>query len=121
MADAEVEITAEKLLSLTQAAGIEGVEPVSCHEVMNTEIYLYTLFLYVYRIFSNKIWAQLYAKAMAGQNIHDLLTQVSTGGAAAGPAAAGPAAAAGEEAAVEEEKEEEKEESDEDMGMGLFD
>jgi large subunit ribosomal protein LP1 len=29
LADAEVEITAEKLLALTQAAGIEEVEPVS--------------------------------------------------------------------------------------------
>jgi large subunit ribosomal protein LP1 len=71
---------------------------------------------------SNKIWAQLYAKAISAQNIHDLLTQVSAGGASAGgAAAAAPSAAGGEAAAAEEEKEEEKEESDEDMGMGLFD
>lgn len=71
---------------------------------------------------SLQIWAQLYAKAIAGQDLPSLLTQFSAG-ASAGPAVAGGAAAAGASAAAEEEEEkvEEKEESDEDMGMGLFD
>ncbi|KAF7725779.1 hypothetical protein EC973_009396 [Apophysomyces ossiformis] len=91
--DDNVEITADKLQTLVKAAGIE-VEP---------------------------IWFSLYAKALAGQNLGELLMNVGTPGA--GPAVAGGAAAAGgaAEEAKEEEKEEEKEESDEDMGFGLFD
>ncbi|KAK9332548.1 60s acidic ribosomal protein-domain-containing protein [Lipomyces starkeyi] len=93
LADAEVEITSDKLLSLTKAAGVE-VEP---------------------------IWASLFAKALEGKDIKDLLTNVGAAGAA--PAAGAPAAgAAATEAAAEEvveEKEEEKEESDDDMGMFL--
>ncbi|KAF5097081.1 hypothetical protein D0Z03_001485 [Geotrichum reessii] len=95
LADAEVEITAEKLLTLVNAAGIQEVEP---------------------------IWVQLYAKALAGQNLLELMTAFSAGGAAAGGAAAG--AAAGGAAAAEEAVEEEaaaEEESDDDMGLGLFD
>ncbi|ORX91431.1 hypothetical protein K493DRAFT_330611 [Basidiobolus meristosporus CBS 931.73] len=83
--DDGVEITADKLTALTKAAGVE-VEPV---------------------------WASLFAKALAGKNIGDLLMNVGSGGAA-------PAAAAGAAAAAEE-KEEAKEESDDDMGFGLFD
>lgn len=81
-------------MTLTKSAGVTGVEP---------------------------IWAQLFSKALNGQNILELLTQFSAGGA--GPAAAGPAAAASGAAAEEaaEEEEEEKEESDDDMGFGLFD
>lgn len=96
LADAEVEITAEKLLTLVNAAGIQEVEP---------------------------IWVQLYAKALAGQNLLELLTAFSAGGAPAGGAAAG-AAAGGAAAAAEEAAEEEaaaEEESDDDMGLGLFD
>ncbi|KAK9370989.1 60s acidic ribosomal protein-domain-containing protein [Lipomyces kononenkoae] len=94
LADAEVEITSDKLVSLTKAAGVE-VEP---------------------------IWASLFAKALEGKNIKDLLTNVGAVGAA--PVAGAPAAggAAATEAAAEEvveEKEEEKEESDDDMGMLL--
>lgn len=79
---------------MTKAAGISGVEP---------------------------IWAQLFAKALNGQDINALLTQFSAG--AAGAASAGPAAVAGGAAAeeAEEEEEEAKEESDDDMGFGLFD
>ncbi|KAK9478693.1 ribosomal protein 60S [Lipomyces japonicus] len=95
LADAEVEITSDALLSLTKAANVE-VEP---------------------------IWASLFAKALEGKDVKELLTAVGSAGAAA-PAAAGAAAAGGaaaaEEAAVEE-KVEEKEESDDDMGFGLFD
>ncbi|ORY01607.1 ribosomal protein 60S [Basidiobolus meristosporus CBS 931.73] len=91
--DDGVEITADKLTALTKAAGVE-VEPV---------------------------WASLFAKALAGKNLGDLLMNVGSAGAA--PAAAGGAAAAGaaDAAPAEEVKEEAKEESDDDMGFGLFD
>jgi len=100
LADDGVDITADKLNTLIKAAGVPDVEP---------------------------IWATLFAKALEGKNVKDLLLNVGSGGgaAAAAPAAGGAptggAAAADEPAAKEEEKEEEKEESDEDMGFGLFD
>ncbi|KAI1466036.1 60s acidic ribosomal protein-domain-containing protein [Daldinia caldariorum] len=97
LADDGVEITADKLQTLIKAAKVVDVEP---------------------------IWTQLFAKALEGKDVKDLLSNVGSGGAAAagGPAAAaGGAAGAAEEAAEEEKKEEEKEESDEDMGFGLFD
>ncbi|EJD01963.1 uncharacterized protein FOMMEDRAFT_29086 [Fomitiporia mediterranea MF3/22] len=98
LADDGIEITADKILALTNAASVE-VEP---------------------------IWASLLAKALEGKDVKDLLSNIGSGAAApvaasaAGGAAAGGAAA---EAPKEEEKkkEEEKEESDEDMGFGLFD
>ena len=96
LADDDVPITAEKLQTLTKAAGVE-VEP---------------------------IWTSLFAKALEGKDVKDMLTNVGAGGA---PAAAGgaPAAAGGDAgsgaAAAAEEKVEEKEESDDDMGFGLFD
>ncbi|KAK7179174.1 60S acidic ribosomal protein P1 [Paraphaeosphaeria sporulosa] len=96
LADDGVDITADKLQSLIKAAKIEDVEP---------------------------IWTSLFAKALEGKDVKDLLLNVGSGGGAA-PAAAGGAAAAGGDAPAEEkaaEKEEEKEESDEDMGFGLFD
>jgi large subunit ribosomal protein LP1 len=99
LADDGIEITADKLNTLIKAAGIADVEP---------------------------IWATLFAKALEGKDVKDLLLNVGSGGgaAASAPAAGGVAAggaAAAEEAPKEEEKEEEKEESDEDMGFGLFD
>ncbi|KAJ9619645.1 hypothetical protein H2203_008426 [Taxawa tesnikishii (nom. ined.)] len=99
LADDGVEITAEKLQTLIAAAKVPDVEP---------------------------IWTTLFAKALEGKDIKDLLLNVGSGGgaAAAAPAAGGAGAAAGgaaEEAAPEAAKEEEKEESDEDMGFGLFD
>ncbi|ORY03940.1 60s acidic ribosomal protein-domain-containing protein [Clohesyomyces aquaticus] len=98
LADDGIAITADKLQSLIKAAKIEEVEP---------------------------IWATLFAKALEGKDVKDLLLNVgSGGGAAAAPAAGGAGGAAGGDAAAEEkaeEKEEEKEESDEDMGFGLFD
>ncbi|CEP24120.1 unnamed protein product [Cyberlindnera jadinii] len=93
LADAEVEVSADNLLALTKAANVEV----------------------------DKIYADLFSKALDGQDIKALLTNFSAGAAAApvgGAAAAGGAAA--EEAAAEEE-EEAKEESDDDMGFGLFD
>ncbi|KAL5415914.1 60S acidic ribosomal protein P1 [Paraphaeosphaeria minitans] len=96
LADDGVDITADKLQSLIKAAKIEDVEP---------------------------IWTSLFAKALEGKDVKDLLLNVGSGGGAA-PAATGGAAAASGAAPAEEkaaEKEEEKEESDEDMGFGLFD
>ncbi|KAJ4317578.1 60S acidic ribosomal protein P1 [Neodidymelliopsis sp. IMI 364377] len=98
LADDGVDITADKLQSLIKAAKIEEVEP---------------------------IWTTLFAKALEGKDVKDLLLNVGSGGGApaAGGAAAGGAAAGGaaEDAPAEEAKEEEKEESDDDMGFGLFD
>ncbi|KZM20671.1 60S acidic ribosomal protein P1 [Ascochyta rabiei] len=98
LADDGVDITADKLQSLIKAAKIEEVEP---------------------------IWTTLFAKALEGKDVKDLLLNVGSGGGApAAGAAAGGAAAGGDaaaEAAPAEEKAEEKEESDDDMGFGLFD
>jgi len=98
LADDGVEITADKLQSLITAAKVPDIEP---------------------------IWTTLFAKALEGKDVKDLLLNVgSGGGAAAAPAVGGAAAAGGEaagEAAAEAPKEEEKEESDDDMGFGLFD
>ncbi|KAI5927010.1 60s acidic ribosomal protein-domain-containing protein [Camillea tinctor] len=95
LADEGLEITADKLQTLIKAANVADVEP---------------------------IWTSLFAKALEGKDVKDLLSNVGSGGgaAAAGPAAGG-AAAAADEPAAEEKKEEEKEESDDDMGFGLFD
>ncbi|KAF5018901.1 hypothetical protein F66182_9096 [Fusarium sp. NRRL 66182] len=95
LADDGVEITSDKLQTLIKAAKVEEVEP---------------------------IWTSIFAKALEGKDVKDILVNVGSGGGAA-PAAAGGAAAGGaaDEAPAEEAKEEEKEESDEDMGFGLFD
>jgi large subunit ribosomal protein LP1 len=93
LADAEVEISSDNLLALTKAANVEV----------------------------DKIYADLFSKALEGQDIKALLTNFSAGAAAApsvGGAVAGGAAA---EEAAEEPEEEAKEESDDDMGFGLFD
>jgi len=93
LADDGVDITSDKLQSIIKAAGIVDVEP---------------------------IWTSIFAKALEGKDVKDLLVNVGSGGGGGAPAAGGaPEAAAGETKA--EEKEEEKEESDEDMGFGLFD
>ncbi|TDZ15843.1 60S acidic ribosomal protein P1 [Colletotrichum sidae] len=95
LADDGVEITADKLQTLIKAAKVDDVEP---------------------------IWTSLFAKALEGKDVKDLLSNVGSGGGAAAPAAGGAAAGGATEAAAEEApKEEEKEESDEDMGFGLFD
>ncbi|KAG2069980.1 ribosomal protein 60S [Suillus decipiens] len=99
LADEGIEITADKILALTDAASVE-LEP---------------------------IWASLLAKALEGKNVKDLLSNVGAGGGApavGAPVAAGGAsggAAAAEAPKEEEKKEEAKEESDDDMGFGLFD
>merc|ERR1712029_607464 len=85
LADDGIEITADKLNTLIKAANVVDVEP---------------------------IWASLFAKALEGKDVKDMLLNVgSGGGAAAGAPAAGGAEAAAP--AEEEKKEEEKEESDE--------
>lgn len=97
LADDGVDITADKLQTLIKAANIDDVEP---------------------------IWATLFAKALEGKDVKDLLLNVGSGGGAAAAPSGGAAAGGATEAAAEEkveEKEEEKEESDEDMGFGLFD
>ncbi|KNE60810.1 hypothetical protein AMAG_06166 [Allomyces macrogynus ATCC 38327] len=94
LADEGIEITAEKLQQLTDAAGVEV----------------------------DSIWFSLFAKALAGVSVTDLINNVGSG--PAGAAAPGAAAAGGDAAAAEaaaEPEEEEKEESDDDMGFGLFD
>ncbi|KAJ5123338.1 Ribosomal protein 60S [Penicillium atrosanguineum] len=94
LADEGLEISADKIQTLIGAAKVEEIEP---------------------------IWATIFAKALEGKDVKDLLTNVGS----AGPAAAGGAPAAGGAAApaeaAAEEKVEEKEESDDDMGFGLFD
>merc|ERR1711973_901321 len=93
--DDDVDITADKIQKICAAANV-AVEP---------------------------FWPGLFAKALEGRNIGDLISNVGSapaaGGAAAGAAAGGDAPAAAEE--KKEEKKEESEESDDDMGFGLFD
>ncbi|KZS90629.1 ribosomal protein 60S [Sistotremastrum niveocremeum HHB9708] len=99
LADEGIEITADKIVALTNAANVE-LEP---------------------------IWATLLAKALEGRDVKELLLNVGAGGggpAVGGAPAAGGAAASADapaEEKVEEKKEEAKEESDDDMGFGLFD
>ena len=65
-------------------------------------------------------WPMLFAKALKGQDVGALLSNIGSAGGAAGPAAAGPAdAGAGAAAAEPEEKKKEEEPEDVDMG-GLF-
>jgi large subunit ribosomal protein LP1 len=58
------------------------------------------------------IWATLFAKALEGKDVKDMLLNVGSGGgaAAAAPSAGAGGAAAGGAAAAEEEKPAEKEE-----------
>jgi len=83
---------AEKISAILKAAGVE-VEP---------------------------YWPGLFAKALEGLNVKELISNVGAGAgaapAAAAPAAAAPAAKA--EAKKEEKKKEESEEEDDDMGFG---
>ncbi|XP_076456563.1 large ribosomal subunit protein P1-like [Babylonia areolata] len=96
LADDQVAVTADKLTTILKAAGV-SVEP---------------------------YWPSLFAKALEGISIKELVSNVgSSAGAAPAAAPAGAAPAAGEAPAEakKEEKKEESEESDEDMGFGLFD
>ena len=97
--DDDVDITAEKMTKLISSAKV------------NVEAF----------------WPGLFAKALQGRNIGDLICNVGAAPAAGGGAAAGAAADSAGAGAVEEKKEEKKEESDsgsgsdDDMGFGLFD
>ncbi|KAJ5647665.1 60s acidic ribosomal protein-domain-containing protein [Penicillium lividum] len=94
LADDGIEITADKIQTLITAAKVQEIEP---------------------------IWATIFAKALEGKDIKDMLTNVGSAGAAAPAAGAAAGGAAAPAEAVAEEKVEEKEESDDDMGFGLFD
>jgi len=97
--DDDVPITAEKLTTILKAANVQ-FEPIR---------------------------PTLFARAVTGVNVKDLLTKVGSAAAAAPAAPAAAAAAASAPAAKKEEKKEEKkkeeseEEEDADMGFGLFD
>ena len=85
--DSELEVTADSLNKVIKASGNE------------VESY----------------WPGLFAKALGGTDIAELLKNATAGGAGG---AAGPAATGGAEAAAEEEKPEEKEEEEADVEMG---
>ncbi|CAH2099558.1 unnamed protein product [Euphydryas editha] len=94
LVDDDVAVTGEKISTILKAANVD-VEP---------------------------YWPGLFAKALEGVNVRDLITNIGSGVGAApaggAPAAAAAAAAPAAEAAKEEKKEEEPEESDDDMGFG---
>lgn len=92
LADADIEISADKILALAKSANAE-LQPV---------------------------WADVFAKATEGRDLKEILFAFGASGpaAAAGAPAGGDAAAP---AAAEEEAPKEESESDGDMGMGLFD
>lgn len=96
LVDDDVAVTDEKISTILKAANVD-VEP---------------------------YWPGLFAKALEGINVKDLITNIGSGvGSGGGAPAAGGAAAAAAPAAAEkkeEKKEEEPEESDDDMGFGLF-
>ncbi|KAK3920240.1 60S acidic ribosomal protein P1 [Frankliniella fusca] len=96
LADDDVAVTGEKIQTILKAASVE-VDP---------------------------YWPGLFAKALEGVNIKDLITNVGSGvGAAPAAGAAAPAAAAAGGDAKEAKKEEKKKvesdpETDDDMGFG---
>ncbi|XP_030383649.1 60S acidic ribosomal protein P1 [Scaptodrosophila lebanonensis] len=98
LVDDDVAVTGEKISTILKAANVE-VEP---------------------------YWPGLFAKALEGINVKDLITNIGSGvgaapaGGAAAPAAGGDAPAA-EAKKEEKKKEEESDVSDDDMGFGLFD
>ncbi|MCJ1225411.1 60S acidic ribosomal protein P1 [Toensbergia leucococca] len=97
LADDDSEITPDKLQTIIKTAKLDEVE---------------------------SIWTILFAKALEGKNVKDMLLNVGSGGGAAAAPTSGATGGAAADAPAEEakeEKEEEKEESDEDMGFGLFD
>ena len=97
LVDDDVAVTGEKINTILKAANVE-VEP---------------------------YWPGLFAKALEGINVKDLITNIGSGVGAAPAGGAAPAAAAAAPAAEsnkeEKKKEEESDQSDDDMGFGLFD
>ncbi|ODQ64595.1 ribosomal protein 60S [Nadsonia fulvescens var. elongata DSM 6958] len=92
LSDADIQVSSEKILALTKAAGIEV----------------------------QAIWAEIFAKAIEGKDLKEVLFNIGAGSAAPAAGAAAASGSASAEAAVEE-VEEAAEESDDDMGFGLFD
>nr|CAD35493.1 acidic ribosomal protein P1 [Bombyx mori] len=97
LVDDDVAVTGKKISTILKAAAVD-VEP---------------------------YWPGLFAKALEGINVRDLITNIGSRVGAAPTAGGVPAAAAAAGAPAEEKKEdkkeEEPEESDDDMGFGLFD
>ncbi|KAL7296342.1 60S acidic ribosomal protein P1 [Trichogramma pretiosum] len=96
LTDDDVAVTGEKIQTILKAAGVD-IEP---------------------------YWPGLFAKAVEGLNVKDLITNIGSGVGAAPAGGAAPAAAAAADAPAakeEKKKEEPEEESDDDMGFGLFD
>uniref|UniRef100_H2Z4W6 Large ribosomal subunit protein P1 n=1 Tax=Ciona savignyi TaxID=51511 RepID=H2Z4W6_CIOSA len=92
LSDDQVDITADKITKLIEAANV-SVEP---------------------------FWPGMFAKSLEGVDIKTLICNVGSGSGA--PAAGGAGAAAASYSAEKEvAKEESEEESDDDMGFGLFD
>jgi large subunit ribosomal protein LP1 len=104
LADASLNITADKLQTLIKAAGVEDVEP---------------------------IWTTLFAKALKGKDLRELLTAVT-----AEVAVAGKAKGAGVEGCEQKDggegtgdavedgndgRDDDADDSDSDIGMSLFD
>ncbi|OXU30889.1 hypothetical protein TSAR_002610 [Trichomalopsis sarcophagae] len=94
LADDDVAVTGEKIQTILKAASVD-IEP---------------------------YWPGLFAKALEGINVKDLITKIGSGVGSA-PAGGAPAAAAGAAAEApaakeEKKKEEPEEESDDDMGFG---
>uniref|UniRef100_A0A336KAW1 Large ribosomal subunit protein P1 n=1 Tax=Culicoides sonorensis TaxID=179676 RepID=A0A336KAW1_CULSO len=96
LVDDDVAVTGEKIQTILKAANVD-VEP---------------------------YWPGLFAKALEGCKVKDLITNIGSGVGAAGPATGAAPAAAGaaapEAKKEEKKKESEPEESDDDMGLGLF-
>src|SRR5512144_3283357 len=93
LVDDDVAVTGEKISTILKAANVE-VEP---------------------------YWPGLFAKALEGINVKDLITNIGSGVGAGAPAGAAAAGGDAAPAAGEAKKEEEPEESDDDMGFALFD
>lgn len=93
LADAGVEISSDNLLSVTKAAGASV----------------------------DNVWADVFAKALEGKDLKELLFSFAASAPAASSGAGAAAAGGATEAAAEEKEEEAAEESDDDMGFGLFD
>ncbi|OBA20526.1 ribosomal protein 60S [Metschnikowia bicuspidata var. bicuspidata NRRL YB-4993] len=93
LADAGVEISSDNLLSVTKAAGASV----------------------------DNVWADVFAKALEGKDLKELLFSFAASAPAASSGSAAAAAGGATEAAAEEKVEEAAEESDDDMGFGLFD
>lgn len=67
-------------------------------------------------------WPSLFAKALEGVNVKDLITNIGSGAGAGAAAAPGAAVAEKKEEKKEEKKKEEseEEEEDDDMGFGMY-